>query len=192
MIRRLLNLVAAASLALSALVFAAWAVSHRRHVAVQWRWRETRVAFEIDRGDWVWFTNDGPTVPHLPRFSTWRDWGRLPEWKSEVYGRTEQTGSGEAPFGAEGAAGHWGDFRADGATRHAYTWWTAPMWPSFVALTFLAAGAGVGTARAAVGSRVARRRSQRGLCTACGYDVRASPGRCPECGVRIASHATAC
>lgn len=53
--------------------------------------------------------------------------------------------------------------------------WIIPLWPVF-ALTFLPA---IGyTCRLLVG----RRRARKGCCPRCNYDLRATPGRCPECG----------
>jgi len=57
------------------------------------------------------------------------------------------------------------------------------MWIAFPQLTFVAAILPVIwlLARYAPGTREARRRIA-GLCVTCGYDLRASPRRCPECG----------
>ena len=56
--------------------------------------------------------------------------------------------------------------------------------------TWLAAAAGV-TPLALVVLRRARkrRRSDRGQCISCGYDLRGTPGRCPECGTAPQSNA---
>jgi hypothetical protein len=37
--------------------------------------------------------------------------------------------------------------------------------------------------RVGLAASVRRRRRRRGLCLQCGYDLRGSPGLCPECGV---------
>ena len=55
----------------------------------------------------------------------------------------------------------------------------APAWVLTAALALLPVGRSV----AAVGSRHTRcRRATGGLCGTCGYDLRATPHRCPECG----------
>jgi hypothetical protein len=57
-----------------------------------------------------------------------------------------------------------------------YLWWTADYWK----LTIIAIA--VPCLRLSASLRQMRRRNRLGLCHACGYDLRATPERCPECG----------
>ena len=52
---------------------------------------------------------------------------------------------------------------------------SVPVWFLLLASGVLPASWGVGAARR-------RRRARGGLCRRCGYDLRATPARCPECG----------
>ncbi len=59
-----------------------------------------------------------------------------------------------------------------------YRFWVVPLW--LVAATFAIAPATVVRRWA-----LARRRRRRGFCSTCGYDLRATPDRCPECGTAV-------
>jgi hypothetical protein len=72
------------------------------------------------------------------------------------------------------------------AVPQTWQWWvSAPLW--LIALLFAATS--LLTARPALTARRQRRRRRESLCPTCGYDLRATPGRCPECG-RVAHSTT--
>jgi hypothetical protein len=65
--------------------------------------------------------------------------------------------------------------------RRGAAWYDAEMLPmSFVASLFVILPLAVGSCL--VRRRRLARRLSAGRCIACGYDLRASPERCPECG----------
>ena len=61
---------------------------------------------------------------------------------------------------------------------------TAPHWAAVAAAGLLPAAYAAHRGRA-------RRKERPGVCRSCGYDLRATPGRCPECGVVPAAAPTA-
>jgi hypothetical protein len=77
---------------------------------------------------------------------------------------------------ARGVAGFWRAHMPRGPTRTAETrFWGLPYW-------FLFALTAPAPLVMAVRRRRRRRRREKGQCLACGYDLRATPERCPECG----------
>lgn len=99
-------------------------------------------------------------------------------WRPGVYWRsTEETGTVQQMIHRTSREPNW-EFCGFGFA-HSYAWrtWvlTVPDWLVIVL-------AGAWPLKWTLHKRRVARRDKSGLCPACGYDLRASPQRCPECG----------
>jgi hypothetical protein len=70
--------------------------------------------------------------------------------------------------------------RSPGSFGTTSNYWLALYWPLLISLPFTGLGA-----RSIVKYMRKRNLPPAGLCKTCGYDLRATPGRCPECGTPV-------
>jgi hypothetical protein len=116
------------------------------------------------------YASDGFEDPYLPyRFG----WGGTHEW--HLLGFAGKSGTYDVPYKpVHGSTPEFHPF--------SYSVVAVPIWP-VCALTGWPFGClTLNMVRVAKRRRGERRLARVGLCSACGYDLRASPDRCPECG----------
>jgi len=175
--RHIFNALALLSLLMDVAVSVLWVRSYWISDQIDWRgdrgWRAVSttqgyVAVNLLLADWSGY----PETFHGPRYV--RDVARLPyNHLLEMDGNWDDKDTNWEWAGLE-----WhGKRNVRRGTLHAHA--VAPFW-SVVAMWGMLPLTWVGM-RVRSGMR-GRRRRRLGLCVACGYDVRATPGRCPECG----------
>jgi hypothetical protein len=175
-----LSLLAAATVAL-------WMRSHWTYDAFAWsRWWYTGRQYDGVMYQCEWARGVGgfsvyrltafPAAPGSRRSDGWsRSSGSADDFDVKTDTRWRRLGFGMLDSGPSSVG------NVGGATVSYRTWWV-PLW----FLTLLLASPLV---ISFVTSRPlrARRRRARGECVTCGYDLRSSPERCPECGTLVLS-----
>jgi hypothetical protein len=184
--RIFLNLVTVMSLGVCVAAVGAWVrsywrsdyvVFHTEHQIVALELADQRVDLQLIERPFFGYPRWTRSEPARPGVS----WGEFVRFRHDVR---------EQPW----VAYHWVRWLGFSA---AWVWWRSPPPPGEPTGQGLSVGnAGVPhyfvvvlaglmpvvRGRWAVRRRRARRRERLGQCAACGYDLRATPGRCPECG----------
>jgi hypothetical protein len=182
---RLLTFAAAASLALAAAVAVLWIRSYR--VGDQFLFRHFTAYPDCDLVH-EWYLSSaagGVRLAHHINHHRKGDGAKLPRWKLSTYGPpgfpffgTRSRVPSRNRLSAWQRAGFELGNSSSGTPPSVVRGVIAPHW--FCALLLLIMPAL--WLRYALPQLRRRRRAARGACRACGYDLRATPGRCPECG----------
>jgi hypothetical protein len=185
MIRRLLNLLTILSLLLCVAAVAMWVTGYRWGTSLTWTRGDPvgtdqgflEVSLLSERGeaaaviDREWAHCDQDVGPLLAR-AEWPSrlrWG----WRPSGGMFDHLTDSDIWPTAGFAAVDNRTELSPQDGSR--YTVLMAPWWAAAAAFAVLP------TIRL---SRRLWRRRKAGSCPTCGYDLRATPGRCPECGTR--------
>jgi hypothetical protein len=167
--RKLANIAGVTSFGLALALSALW---------VRSRWRSDTVYRQATPQAWSIASNDGGVTVGRRNYDGLRlqdeSWGHLS-------GAATGIGYGVRRWGFAGFAG--GDIQGGvGTGGMAYKfrddYWTVPYWVLVLVASAYPLLLVVGRTR----GRAARARVRNGQCPSCGYDLRASPERCPECG----------
>jgi hypothetical protein len=171
--RRLFNLLTVLSLLLFATSGAAWAFSHHSRGRTSFTGAGRLWQIEATGGWLVVRSFDDWPGQETPA-QKWDAYARsglnIPRADFELGVRGCGYASGPDFVTVAGAGPHWGRFAHFGLRL-----WPLPCLAALIPLARLASAAG----------SVGERRQKAGLCCHCGYDLRATPGRCPECGVTV-------
>ena len=164
---RVTRVLGAFSLLLALLTATGWVSSYRWNLAAQWGGGTRRYHVMLRLGRMTWFVERGRAGPlrffHRPT---------TPFGNNMADDVPSTLGFGYEAHG-------W----ADPNVATTYTT-NVPLW--FVLALFLIAPGGVLIEKV----RRARAARRAGYCPVCGYDLRATPNRCPECGREVAAPAT--
>jgi hypothetical protein len=177
MTRRLLSLLATLSLLLGVSVVTLWAYSYWTGTVFQRSDLGDSMSWRVCRGRVV-ILRVGQTTLTDPPGPIWVVPGVTPVWERPVSWRFS-TGDPRRLLAEIDGLGMTRDWHVAGLAVYAYTSpgiaataWHIPLWLPALLLT-------IGPAARLL---TLRRRSRSGHCRRCGYDLRATPERCPECG----------
>ena len=175
--RRLFTLLSALSLLLCVAVVVLWVRSHWRTQFVFWRGEgDDNLHLIVAAGR---INLEGATAKESLVAATGAPGMRVLsgpayDYRTRVYREERRGGSG---IRRRWDAGGFSGFSHDSG-RARWWWLSLPCWAVALAAAILPCCWGFGWAVA--WNR--RRRQRNGLCPSWGYDLRATPGRCPECG----------